>query len=58
MELLDVKDAAKMLKLSEYTLRRHLRKGILPGYRTVSGWRINREALERYLERTANYADR
>lgn len=54
MELLNVKEAAKILKISEWTLRRHLRKGKLPGYKMSFGWRMDREALEEYLHNKTN----
>lgn len=54
MELLTVKDAASILKIDPWTLRKYLRNGTIPGYRIDAGWRIAREDLQKYLDSRAN----
>ncbi|HKP54015.1 MAG TPA: helix-turn-helix domain-containing protein [Chloroflexia bacterium] len=51
IELLTVEEAADLLKLTPYTVRRLLNEGKLPGKKVGGGrqWRINREALERHF---------
>ncbi len=51
MELYTVDEAASILKLSAYTVRRLLREGELPGIKIGAGqlWRIRKDELEAYL---------
>ena len=51
MELLTPEEAAAILKLSTFTIRKLLRNGTLPGIKIGGGkeWRIDRSDLERYL---------
>jgi len=54
MEVLTVEEAAKILKLSPYTVRELLKKQKLPGIKIGSGrlWRIRKEDLVAYLNNT------
>ncbi|HEX9990516.1 MAG TPA: helix-turn-helix domain-containing protein [Chloroflexia bacterium] len=56
IDLLTVDEAAKLLKLTPYTIRRLLNEGRLPGKKVGGGrqWRISREELERYFENDAD----
>lgn len=51
MELYTPDEAASILKLSAYTVRRLLREGQLPGIKIGAGqlWRIRKDQLEAYL---------
>jgi excisionase family DNA binding protein len=51
MELLTVKEAAAILKLTPYTVARLLREKRLPGIKIGAGqqWRIRRSDLDAYL---------
>jgi excisionase family DNA binding protein len=51
MEVLTVEEAAKILKLSPYTVRELLKKQKLPGIKIGGGrqWRIRKADLEAYL---------
>lgn len=55
MELLTVEEAAAILKLSAYTVRRFLKEGQLRGHKIGGGkeWRIKKDDLEAYLEKQA-----
>jgi len=50
LELLTVEEAAQLLKLTPYTIRRLLNEGKLPGRKIGGGrqWRINKRDLEHY----------
>ena len=48
-ELLTVEEAAKVLRISQVTLRRLLRESKLPGVKVGNVWRIPRSALEAFL---------
>lgn len=52
MELLTVEQAAKVLQLSPYTVRRLLREKVLPGIKIGAGqqWRVRKDELDRYIE--------
>ena len=47
--LLTVHQAAKMLGVSVYTVKRQLRAGELPGVKIGGQWRVQRVALEAQL---------
>jgi excisionase family DNA binding protein len=51
LELYTPDEAASILKLSPYTVRRLLREGMLPGIKIGAGqlWRIRKDQLEAYL---------
>jgi excisionase family DNA binding protein len=51
LELYTPDEAASILKLSAYTVRRLLREGKLPGIKIGAGqlWRIRKDQLEAYL---------
>lgn len=51
MELYTPDEAASILKLTPYTIRRLLREGKLPGIKIGAGqlWRIRKDELEAYL---------
>jgi len=45
LEILTAKEAAKMLKISEYTLRRYAKKGRIPAHKIGNQWRFSKEEL-------------
>jgi excisionase family DNA binding protein len=51
-ELLDTEDVAKYLGVNPVTIWRWCREGTLPCMKIGRSWRIRREALERFLERS------
>ena len=50
--LLDVPDVAEYLGVEQTTVQRWCREGSLPGMKIGKEWRIRREALEGFLERS------
>lgn len=48
----NVRQVAKILDLTEYTVRIKLREGIIPGYKVggVGGWRVDEDDLKAYIE--------
>ncbi len=46
-ELLSIKDVAKILKVSQTTVRRMLARGELKGVRVGRLWRINQSEIDR-----------
>ena len=50
--LLEVADVAEYLGVEQTTVQRWCREGSLPGMKIGKEWRIRREALERFLERS------
>ena len=50
--LLDVADVAEYLGVEQTTVQRWCREGSVPAMKIGKGWRIRREALERFLERS------
>ena len=51
-DLLDSEDIANYLGVSQTTVWRWCREGELPCMKIARGWRIRREALERFLQRS------
>lgn len=49
-ELLTPEDIAKALKISEYTVKELLRKGVLKGGKVSGMWRMRRQDLQAYIE--------
>lgn len=49
LELLTVKQACKLARVSEQTIRRHIDNKILPAKKIGKAFRINREDLNTYL---------
>jgi len=49
LELLTVKQACKLARVSEQTIRRHIEIKILPAKKIGKAFRINREDLNTYL---------
>lgn len=49
MEILTVKDVARILKVSDRTLRRILAKGGIPAKKVGGQWRFIREEIEAWL---------
>lgn len=49
-KLLTTRDAADVLRLSEYTVRQMARDGRLPAMRLPGGWRFLEADLHRWLE--------
>ncbi len=52
--LLTVKEVAELLRYSEETVKRKLRAGEIAGYKTGNEWRVEREAVNRFLEERRN----
>src|SRR5215212_11106613 len=50
--LLDVPDVAEYLGVEQTTVQRWCREGSLPGLKIGKEWRIRRETLEEFLERS------
>ena len=51
IELLTVREAAKLLKIHEAAVRRAIRKGELEASRIGRLWRIRMEGIQDFLER-------
>jgi excisionase family DNA binding protein len=51
-DLLNVAEVAEYLGVEQTTVQRWCREGSLPGMKIGKEWRIRREALERFLERS------
>lgn len=45
MEILTAKEAAELLRISEYTLRKYAKKGRIPAHKIGNQWRFSREEL-------------
>ena len=56
MEILTLEEAAKMLKISEYTLRRYARRGAVPARKIGGQWRFSREELLEWFRTGASEA--
>lgn len=52
--LLSVSEAARLLRVSEQTVRRLMRRGQLPGFRVGAQWRIDRDGLGTHPGRTTH----
>lgn len=50
-EFYTVYEVAKMLKVSDRTVRKHIEKGLLPALKIGTVYRVGREDLEEYFER-------
>ena len=48
-EVLSVKDAAELLEISPYTIRKHARQGSIPGRKVGREWRFSRDSLLQWL---------
>jgi excisionase family DNA binding protein len=49
-ELMTVFDAAELLDVSAYTVRKLAREGIIPAFKMGSQWRFSRPGLVRFVE--------
>lgn len=51
--MMTLREVAKELRVSEWTVRKWLKQGRLPGYRlgTKAGWRIKEKDLEEFLSK-------
>lgn len=62
MNLMTVKEVAESLRVTPRIISIWLKKGKLPGYKVGFGkrkrWRISREALQSFLKKQANEAQR
>ncbi len=52
--MLTVEEVARILNVSEASIRRWLRKGTLAGVQAGDQWRVSREDLEEYIRRHRN----
>ena len=50
MDVLDLNEAADLLRVSERTVRTKAKAGLLPGTKVGRDWRFSRAALLKYLE--------
>jgi excisionase family DNA binding protein len=50
MDLLTVRETARMLKVAPITIRRYIAAGRLPAVKVGRGVRVEREAVERFVE--------
>lgn len=48
-EFYTIKEAADLLGVSPFTLRRHIKKGNLEAYAIGDGWRIKKDDLEKFV---------
>jgi len=56
VEILTLEEAAKMLKISEYTLRRYARRGAVPARKIGGQWRFSKEELLNWFRFSASEA--
>lgn len=54
MEIYTIKEASKVLKLPQETLRKYLRQGILEGSKIGTSWRVTDEAIKQFLKENSN----
>lgn len=48
-DILTVNDAAELLGISPYTVRKQARQGLIPGRKIGKEWRFSRESLVEWL---------
>ena len=48
-EFYTIKEAADLLGVSPFTLRRYIKKGNLEAYAIGDGWRIKKDDLEKFV---------
>lgn len=53
-ELLTPADAARILRMTEYTVRKKLNSGEIEGFQLGGRWKIKREALRRYIDQQSD----
>jgi len=53
--LLTVKDVANHLRLTEWTVRKYARDGIIEAIRMNGGWRFKKASVETFISREGNY---
>ncbi|MCG3196471.1 MAG: hypothetical protein GHCLOJNM_00946 [bacterium] len=51
MEIFDVDELARYLKLKPVTVYKYLRKGVLPGFRVGGSWRFRKETIDDWIRR-------
>ncbi|TDA70454.1 MAG: helix-turn-helix domain-containing protein [Clostridia bacterium] len=56
LEILTVEEAAKMVRMSEYTLRKYAKKGRIPAHKVGGQWRFSREELLDWFRATGSGA--
>ena len=49
-DILTVAQAARLLQVSQETIRRHLKAGLIPGWKVGRQWRISRRVILSKLE--------
>jgi len=52
-DVLNLEEAAALLRVSTRTLRSHAKAGAVPGAKIGGGWRFSRKLLMRHLEGAA-----
>ena len=52
--LMTVRDVAKRLAVTEVTIRRWLKRGILNGLETPAGWRLEESDVQAFLNKHRN----
>lgn len=50
MEVYTIAEAAKLLRVSESTIRRMIDNGELQAFKVHNQWRIRRDVLERFMQ--------
>jgi excisionase family DNA binding protein len=57
-ELLTPEDVARILRMTEYTVREKLKSGEIEGFKLGGRWKIRPEALRRYLDKQDKHEDK
>jgi excisionase family DNA binding protein len=53
-----VEEAARLLGVSDFTVRRLLQNGRLRGYKITDHWRTTREAINEFIQKQSNIKDK
>lgn len=56
-ELFTPEDLARILKMTEYTVRTKLKSGEIEGFKVGGRWRVKQEALRNYLDKQAKHKE-
>jgi excisionase family DNA binding protein len=54
MKTYSVEEVAKMLGISEVTLRKYLRNGVIHGSKIGQAWRITEEEVKEFYDKNSN----
>ena len=50
VELYTVEEVAEIVKITPYSIRTHINKGLLKAHKIGREWRVTKEDLEKYLK--------